>query len=235
MAGSPWIGPALISRNDENIAYANSALDRYNSALDASVSYLMDSAGTTIASSNRKDPDSFVGKSYHFRPYFMQAISGKEGRYFALGITSQKKGFYTSYPVRDSKERIIGVVAMKKDLDEVEHQLIRYPYCFVVNKQGIIFLSSRPDMLMKSLWPIDHEIERELLESKQFGEKQFEAIMAREIFDGTEVTMQGNGYLASRKVFGPDGWSIVLMTTTDRIAIYKSFLLRYPLRLHIRP
>ena len=96
MSGSPSIPPALIPGNDQDIARANSALDRYNSAMGASVSYLMDSAGKTIASSNRNDPDSFVGKSYQFRPYFIQAISGNAGRYFALGVTSLKRGFYAS-------------------------------------------------------------------------------------------------------------------------------------------
>lgn len=42
LSGSPWIAPALIFRKDSDIAHANSALDRYNAALDASVSYLMD-------------------------------------------------------------------------------------------------------------------------------------------------------------------------------------------------
>ena len=66
LSGSPWIAPALISRTDIDIAHANSALDRYNAAIDASVSYLMDGSGITIASSNRNARDSFVGKSYRF-------------------------------------------------------------------------------------------------------------------------------------------------------------------------
>ena len=222
MAGSPWIVSALISRKNHDIAQASSALDRYNSALDASVSYLIDSMGVTIASSNRNDPDSFVGKSYYFRPYFTQAMNGNPGRYFAMGITSSKRGFYASFPVRDSKDRIIGVVAMKRELDEMERQLSSYPYCFVVNQHGIIFLSSKPDLLMKSLWPINQAIERELLTSKQFGEKPFEPVMPKEVIDKTEVTLQGTSYLVSRKVIDAEGWSMILMTSTDRITIYKS-------------
>jgi hypothetical protein len=41
-AGSPWIVPALISKREQDIEHAHSALDRYNSALNASVSYPMD-------------------------------------------------------------------------------------------------------------------------------------------------------------------------------------------------
>lgn len=73
LSGSSFIASALVSRKDEDVANANSTLDRYNSGLDSSVSYLMDSNGMTIASSNRNDQDSFVGKSYQFRPYFIQA------------------------------------------------------------------------------------------------------------------------------------------------------------------
>ncbi len=64
LSGSPLIAPALISRRDEDIANANSALDRYNSNLGSSVSYHLDTNGMAIASSNRNDPDSFVGISY---------------------------------------------------------------------------------------------------------------------------------------------------------------------------
>jgi two-component system, NtrC family, C4-dicarboxylate transport sensor histidine kinase DctB len=123
ISGSPWIPPALISGNEQDIARANATLDRYNAAMGASVSYLMDNTGKTIASSNRNDPDSFVGKSYQFRPYFTQSIHGNAGRYFALGVTSLKRGFYASYPVRDGKGAVIGVVAIKKDLDDMESDL----------------------------------------------------------------------------------------------------------------
>ena len=88
LAGSPWIAPALRSKRDQDIEHADSALDRYNATLNASVSYLMDADGLTVASSNRKDPDSFVGKSYRFRPYFQEAAKGQSGRHLALGITS---------------------------------------------------------------------------------------------------------------------------------------------------
>ena len=222
MSGAPSIIDVLISRTDYNMTRANSALDRYNSAVDASVSYLMERTGVTIASTNRKNPDSFIGKSYEFRPYFTQAIKGAPGRYFGLGVTSLKRGFYASSPVRDAKGKIIGVATMKKDLDEIENHLGGYPYFFFVNPYGIIFLSSNKEMLFKSLWPIDQETQQALIASKQFGEKPFETILTQEVSDRTNITFRGNNYLVSRKVVDPEGWSIVLMVPTDRIAVYKS-------------
>ncbi|HVO68235.1 MAG TPA: PAS domain S-box protein [Syntrophales bacterium] len=222
LAGSSQIPGILTSHRDQDIVHANEVLDRYNSSLDVSVSYVMDVNGYTVASSNRNDPDSFVGKSYQFRPYFTQAMEGKLGRYFALGVTSLKRGFYASFPVRDHDGNIIGIAAMKKDLDGIEHQLKSYPYCFFVNQQGIIFLSSNQDMLMKSLWPVQKDVEKELLASKQFGDKPFDALISHEVVDGTVVALLGNTYIASRKVINPNGWSIVFMAPTDRITIYKS-------------
>jgi C4-dicarboxylate-specific signal transduction histidine kinase len=48
----------------------------------------MDHEGNTIASSNRNNPDSFVGQNFDFRPYFQQAIQGIPATYLALGTTS---------------------------------------------------------------------------------------------------------------------------------------------------
>ncbi|TFG90971.1 MAG: PAS domain S-box protein [Candidatus Atribacteria bacterium] len=222
LSGSPSIEPALISRKEQDIENANSTLDRYNLSLNSSVAYLMDSNGKAIASSNRNDSDSFVGKSYQFRPYFSQAIKGAPGRYFAIGATSLKRGFYASYPVRDSKENIIGVAVIKQEVDTEESHLTKYPYCFVVDPNGIIFLSGKKEMNIKSLWPVSRETQLALIKSKQFGEKEFTAILPREVKDGMDITFAGKKYLASRKDINPEGWSIVLLTTTERIYIYKS-------------
>ena len=222
LSGSPFIAPALITRKEEDVARASVALDWYTSALDASVSYLMDETGMTIASSNRNDPDSFVGKSYQFRPYFTKAIKGNPGRYFALGVTSLKRGFYASIPVRGNAGNIVGVVTVKKDLDDIEKRLSSYPYFFFINPDGVIFLSSKKDLLLKSLWPVSREIEQSLISSRQFGDKPFEALMSKETADGMHVVFKKNDYLVSRRTIDLEGWSVVIMTPTDRIMAYKS-------------
>jgi two-component system C4-dicarboxylate transport sensor histidine kinase DctB len=139
----------------------------------------MDANGMTVASSNRKDPDSFVGKSYRFRPYFQEAAKGQPGRYFALGITSGKRGFYASYPVQNRLGKVLGVVTMKKDLDDMETFFSQYPFCFLISPDGIIFLSSSPEMVLKSLWPLDKTAQEKLIASQQFGNKLSEAVFLK--------------------------------------------------------
>jgi len=225
LAGSPWIAPALpskLSKGKRDIEHANSVLDRYNSALKASVTYLMESDGMTVASSNRNDPDSFVGKSYRFRPYFQEAFKGNASRYYALGVTSGKRGFYASYPVQSRLGKVVGVVTIKKDLDDMEAFFSKYPFCFFVSPDGIIFLSSAPAMVLKSLWLLDKAAQEKLIATRQFGNKPFGAVfLKKEIADGMEITLKGNDYLVSRKMIESHGWSIVLLTPTNRIRIYK--------------
>ena len=220
LADSPWIAPALLSKGEQDIENANSVLDRYSSNF-TSISYLMDADGMTVASSNRKYPDSFVGKSYSFRPYFQQAAKGRSGRYFAMGITSGKRGFYASYPVQNYSGEVIGVVTMKKDIDEIENFFSKYPFCFLISRDGIVFLSSTPAMVANSLLPLDKAVREALIVSRQFGDKISEAVIKKEIADGAEVALEENDFFVSRKVIDSDGWSIVLLTPTDRIRLYR--------------
>ena len=220
LAGSPWIVPALLSKGENDIEQANSALDRYGSAFDA-ISYLMDADGMTVASSNRKDPDSFVGKSYGFRPYFKEAARGQPGRYFGLGVTSGKRGFYASYPVQNHLGEVVGVVAMKKEIDDIAPYFRNYPYCFFISPDGVIFLSGTPAMVGKSLWPLDKAVRETLLASKQFGNNLSEAVIKKATTDGAEVALEGNDYHVTMKVIDSDGWSIVLLAPTDRIGTYR--------------
>jgi diguanylate cyclase (GGDEF)-like protein/PAS domain S-box-containing protein len=222
LAGSPWIAPALISKRDREFDRANRTLDRYNDASNAAATYLMDTDGMTVASSNRNDPDSFLGKSYRFRPYFQAAAKRQPGHYFALGITSGKRGFYASHPVQDRSGKVAGVVTMKMDLDNVELLFSQYPFCFLISPDGIIFLSSSPTMVLKSLWPLDKTVREKLIASQQFGKTLSDAaFLKREIQEDEYITLEGKEFFVSRRVIDSEGWSIVLLTSTDPISTYR--------------
>jgi len=74
LAGMAVLGRAMAARDDSTLQSVNQMLDHFNATLDTDVCYLMDQNGETIASSNRRAPDSFVGQNFAFRPYFQQAI-----------------------------------------------------------------------------------------------------------------------------------------------------------------
>jgi diguanylate cyclase (GGDEF)-like protein len=223
LSGSPWIAPVLKTGSTSDLSRANDVLDRYKRALGVSVCYLLNLEGTTIASSNRHSSDSFVGKSYGFRPYFQKALKGGLGQYFALGVTSKERGFYASFPIRDSEKVVIGVAVIKALIGDLEKEFISHDPAFFIDPHGIIFLSSRAEMLMKSLWPLMAEAERRLIQSRQFGSRGFQAGFSKELLDGDITFFQDREFLVTRHQVGCDGWSIILFSPLTRVNNYRLF------------
>lgn len=221
MAGSPLIKGAFLSGTSDSLEAANAVLDRYNAGLKTSVSYLMDADGTTIASSNRNSKKSFVGKNYGFRPYFKEAISGRPGSYFALGVTSGKRGYYASSPVRDGAGRIIGAVIIKNTIDDVEKNFAFYKHAFFIDPNGIIFLSGIKELLFRSMWPLGEEVRKRLTASKQFGYGPFEPLIHTKPFGLREVELGEKRYLLNSMPVGTTGWSILLFSPTAQITFYR--------------
>ncbi|KQU75893.1 histidine kinase [Aminobacter sp. DSM 101952] len=149
----------LVSDPDNPVlrARANDYLKEINALLKSSDIYVLIPGGETIAASNYDLPLSFVGENFSYRPYYQDAIRGNLGRFFALGTTSLKRGYYFSSPVRIGME-IRGVVVFKVDIDAIEaswkggdHEII------VTDPEGIIFMSGRPNWLYASLNPLTDE------------------------------------------------------------------------------
>jgi len=126
---------------------ANRLLKKLHRQTGADVIYLMDLEGTTLASSNWDDPDSFVGRNFAFRPYFRQAMEGQGrlGRFFGLGNTSGKRGYYFGAAVYDD-EKAIGVLVVKVDLDHTETLWGNTPERLLVTDNfGVVILTSQPE------------------------------------------------------------------------------------------
>ena len=78
-----------MSEDSSLLQKANSTLDRYKENFHLSVCYLQDVRGKTIASSNRGDPDSFVGHSFAFPTIFPAGLKGKLGPLCRPGGSNQ--------------------------------------------------------------------------------------------------------------------------------------------------
>ncbi len=129
-----------------------SLLQNFNLGNIFSSIYIMDISGNTIVST---DP-SFEGKNYSFRKYFQKAKAGENSTDMAIGITSQKPGFYFSSPVRNNQGVIIGVAITKLDIDVIEKTLIDdkhvgYTNYMLVGTDGMILTSNIEDRIFKNL------------------------------------------------------------------------------------
>jgi len=209
LAGSPLLPQALTNGSRADIAKANTALDRYCASFNLSVCYLLNMKGVTIASSNRNSPSSFLGKNYGFRPYFMEAAAGRPGHYFALGVTTGERGFYVSRPVKTAGGGIAGAVVVKKNLDFLAKELGLIPYAFLVSPEGVIFLSSRHEMLFRSLWPMPERAAAALAESNQFGPLDPKSILRAEVRDKDVLVFAGGNVYTKRSPMRQEGWSLI--------------------------
>lgn len=168
---------ALTSpQNSAQIDITNRYLQNVTDIIGASDTYLLDKHGTTIASNNWHTDTSFVGRNFAFRPYFQQAINGQRGQYFALGSTSEKRGFYYSYPIIFAAERL-GVVVVKTDLNDIEKNWSsNNSYFIATDSNGVIFMSSNENWLYHSLFPISKEIKEEIYENRRYLDKKIETL-----------------------------------------------------------
>ena len=113
---SELLGRYHLSETGIDASRLDGVVDSLALGSDDSVVYVLDVTGRTIATSNRDQSDSFLGKSFAARPYFEAARDGKPGRFLGVGLVSRVPGYYASEPVRDAAGRIVAVAVVKKNL-----------------------------------------------------------------------------------------------------------------------
>ncbi|MBV1787851.1 PAS domain S-box protein [Marinobacterium sp. D7] len=185
---------ALDERPDEQaIQRANLYLEQVNSVMGTTDAYLMNARGVTVAASNWRSEATFIGRDFSFRPYFQDALKGQEGRYFALGTTSKRRGYYFSYPLHEAGE-IVGVVVVKVDLHDVEqHWSNSQIELLVTDPDGVIFISTRPQWKFRALQPLSTQDMQRIVDSLRYGDVQLTSldIVKREQLerDGELITL----------------------------------------------
>lgn len=149
---------ALLAAPDDRAQQerTNHLLTQVREETGADVIYLMSPQGITLSSSNWDQQDSFVGRNFAYRPYFREALAGKQGRFFGLGTTSRKRGYFFSSPVHDG-ERVIGILVVKVDLDDAESLWGNTPeQLMVTDSNGVVIISSRSDWRFRATRPLDN-------------------------------------------------------------------------------
>jgi len=147
------LAPGNVDQQDQ----VNRFLGHVNTSAGSLDVYLMDATGLTLAASNWQDERTFVGQNFGFRPYFIDAMQGEPGRYYALGTTSGRRGYYFSHPVGDPEEPQ-GVVVVKIDIETFENNWRGGDTELVVSDpDGVVFVSTRPEWRYRTLEPLSAE------------------------------------------------------------------------------
>ncbi len=132
--------------------------------------YVMDAHGLTLASSNWNQPSSFVRMNFAYRPYFQDALQGKPGRFYGIGVVSREAGYYFAHGIQ-SQGRVVGVVAVKVNLDKLDRAW-QQPgeRILVADGNGVVFLSSQPAWKFKTLAALSDATLERLKTTRQYAE-----------------------------------------------------------------
>ena len=172
--------------------------------------YLLDLHGTTLAASNWDEAGSFVGINYSFRPYFSDAMARGEGRYYAVGVTTGKPGYFLSARVEGSAGPL-GVVVVKVDMSPLERTWAQTAELTgLADQAGIIFLTGRPDWKYRPLRPLSPEGAAAIVAERRYDNidvtKVDPLVPARADAGAPSIeTPEGQVVLGSAAV-EPDGW-----------------------------
>lgn len=206
-----------------NTATLNQRLEGFADQAGLDAIYLMAPDGLTVAASNYRQPTSFVGQTYSFRPYFQQAMMGEQGRFYAIGATTGLPGYFIADPVHDSAGAISGVIALKLNLSQLENSWRQSgEQVILANEDGVVLLASDPAWRYQTLVPLSDEKKASIREARQFPGQPLNPLDWVGIAD-QRVRIAGNERLHLATSDLPHGWELHYFTSDDR-AVVRSWL-----------
>lgn len=235
LTGMQTIKAALYEADAHTLEAANQMLDHFQQSLGTDACYLMNTDGRTLASSNRHESRSFVGKNFGFRPYFKQAMRGKAWVYMALGATSNKRGIYYSHPVyHDVQKTPIGVAVIKAGIDQIEERASSTctgdnDAWALVNDNGVVFASNRSEWLFHFLGSTDENFRGQVAQSRQFGVEPMEDLGFRKTGTHRMQDPKGEEYLVHGKSIETMGqWQAMFFSKThSALSILTDPIIKY--------
>ncbi|WP_273526626.1 ATP-binding protein [Pseudomonas sp.] len=214
LAQHPSLQQLLQAPDDPaRVAAANALLEQVNERTGAGMLYLIDPAGRTLAASNWRRADSFVGENYAFRPYFRDALAGGSGKFFAVGATTQVPGFFIAHPVR-AAGRITGVLAVKVELTQLETTWAAGgESVLVVDRHGVVALSSNPAWKFGTLAPLSPESRAALATTRQYFTAALEPLPLVWREPGRAL-LGGREYVVGSRALGWVDWRMLMLLDT---------------------
>ena len=194
-------------------------VNRYLQGINASVGvsnlYVLDRTGLALAASDWNDPGTPVGTNLSFRPYVKEALAHGSGRFYGVGITSKRAGYYLSYALHQ-QGRQLGVATVKVNLEEAEAAWKKLPgNVLLVDERGVVILSSREDWKFRPLAPLAPRVLADIASTRPYGDATLAALDWRvtddQVGDAALVNLDGVGYLTSARPLRQSGWRLLVL------------------------
>ena len=209
--------PALLDEpaNRQVRDAANRYLNGVNATVGAEMLYLLDRSGTSVAASDWDQPGTTVGQDLSFRPYVSDAVKNGRGRFYGIGITSRKPGYYLSYALRRG-DGVRGVAAVKINIEEAEAAWRKLPgNVLLIDERGVVILSTRDELKYRPIAPLDAAQRAEVQRSRPYGEAALDPLHWTTLQaltpDMQVVNLDALAQLASTRALQRAPWRLVVL------------------------
>lgn len=225
IADDPDIKQLVANPQDRTkVDEINLFLKQINSLLESSDIYVMLTDGVTLAASNFDQSPTFIGENFSYRPYFSDALDGGKGRFFALGTTSFKRGYYFGAPIV-TDQRVSGVVVFKVDIDAIESSWRGSDYEIIVtDPEGIVFMSGRQDWLFTAIQPLTPDRLARTVATRRYANAELRElpVVRSQSQDGHDLlTITGaegqRQYLAVTELMPEADWTVKVLLDTASV------------------
>jgi two-component system C4-dicarboxylate transport sensor histidine kinase DctB len=225
LAQDPDVAETLRSAEPSGVDALNHKLETLSGGTRAAVIYVLNAKGMTIAASNWREPTSFVGSDYSFRPYFNEARTRGVAELFALGTVSRRPGLFMSRRV-DGPEGVLGVVVVKVEFEALEAEWSAAEPAFAADPRGVVLVTSIPSWRFSTLRPLPHVEQDRLRAEHRFGDAPFEVLkaspppVAGHPAALTNVSSPGQNetwFMAASADLGAAGWTVYTFTPVGAV------------------
>ncbi|MDK4712798.1 sensor histidine kinase [Rhizobium sp. CNPSo 4039] len=169
LADDQQVRDALADKHIDDVVALDRKLESLVSGTSASVLYVTGKDGVAMASSNWREPLSFVGNDYSFRDYFRKAMETGTAEHYALGTVSNRPGLYISRRVGDVGSAL-GVVVVKMEFDQLEADWSETGRpAYVTDERGVVLITSLPSWRFMTTAPLARQEADAIRKSLQFG------------------------------------------------------------------
>ena len=202
---------------------ANRYLTGVNATVGAEMLYVLDSVGTSLAASDWGQAGTTIGQDLSFRPYVVAALQQGRGRFYGVGITSKKPGYYLSYALHRD-QHLLGVMAVKVNIEQSEHEWRKLPGdVLLVDELGVVILSTRDDLKFRPLAPLNATRQAELLRSRPYGQAALQPLRwstTESLAENAQlVLLDSVAHLASTRRLQQAPWRLVVLDALEPVRL----------------
>ena len=202
---------------------ANRYLNGVNATVGAEMLYVLDSGGTSLAASDWGQAGTTIGQDLSFRPYVAAALRQGRGRFYGVGITSKKPGYYLSYALHRD-QHLLGVMAVKVNIEKSEADWRKLPGdVLLVDELGVVILSTRDDLRFRPLAALDAARLAELLRTRPYGQAALQPLRWRPIESlaahAQLVMLDDVAHLASTRRLQQAPWHLVVVDAMEPVVV----------------